>query len=117
MAGLFVGVAASLIALALAKAELVSSGAAGFAAGVFVSSAPLALYALASGYYATAMRGTGVGATVAVGRLGAITGPLIAATLLAAGAGPAGVLLALLPLAALAAAATLALLARPAAVE
>jgi AAHS family 3-hydroxyphenylpropionic acid transporter len=50
---------------------------------------------------------------VAVGRLGAIVGPLFAAALLAAGAGASGVLLALLPLVALAGAATLALLERP----
>lgn len=105
--------ALSLFALARAGADLASAGAAGFAAGVFASSAPIVLYGLAPGYYAVLMRGSGVGASVAVGRLGAIVGPLFAAALLAAGAGASGVLLALLPLVALAGAATLALLERP----
>ena len=39
----------------------------------------------ARGDLPTAMRGTGVGAAVAVGRLGSVVGPLAAATLLAAG--------------------------------
>ena len=108
----YCGLAASLIGLALAKADLLSSGAAGFAAGVFVASAPIALYGLAPGFYSVIMRGTGVGASVAVGRLGAIVGPLMAAALLGGGFGASGVLLGLLPMVAIAAAATLGLLSR-----
>ena len=59
------------------------------------------------------MRGTGVGASVAVGRLGAIVGPLLAASLLGFGASATGVLLAILPISAVAGGATLAMLGRP----
>jgi AAHS family 3-hydroxyphenylpropionic acid transporter len=59
------------------------------------------------------MRGAGVGVSVAVGRLGAIFGPLLAAALLGAGAGASGVLLALLPITAVAGGATMALIDRP----
>lgn len=43
------------------------------------------------------MRATGVGAAVAVGRLGSVSGPLAAGQILAAGAGTTGVLLAASP--------------------
>lgn len=105
--------AVSLVGLAWAGADLASAGAAGFAAGAFVSAAPLMLYGLAPGFYAVIMRGAGTGAMVGVGRVGAILGPLLAAALLGLGFGAAGVLLALLPLVALAAAATLTLFSRP----
>ncbi|MBL0952644.1 MAG: 3-(3-hydroxy-phenyl)propionate transporter MhpT, partial [Pseudomonas sp.] len=42
-------------------------------------------------------RATGVGAAVAVGRLGSVSGPLAAGHILAAGAGTAGVLMAAAP--------------------
>lgn len=113
MAVWYAALAVSLVALAGAHADLASVGATGLAVGVFASSAPIALYGLAPGHYAVAMRGAGVGASVAVGRLGAIVGPLLAAALLGAGAGVSGVLLALLPLVAVACAATLGLLRRP----
>jgi AAHS family 3-hydroxyphenylpropionic acid transporter len=113
IAAWYAGFVAALVWLALSPAGLVFSGAAGFVAGVFVSSAPLILYGLAPGFYAVVMRGTGAGAMVAVGRIGAIIGPLLAAALLGAGAGVKGVLLALLPLVILAGVSTLGLLSRP----
>ncbi|MGZ0785976.1 3-(3-hydroxy-phenyl)propionate transporter MhpT [Pseudomonas saponiphila] len=70
---------------------------AGFAAGLFVMAAQLVLYALAPPSYPTAVRATGVGAAVAIGRLGSVAGPLAAGQILAAGAGTAGVLLATSP--------------------
>lgn len=111
--GWYVALAASLIALAAAGADLLSAGAAGFAAGLFVVSASVSLTGLAPCFYPVVMRGAGVGATVAVGRSGAIVGPLLAAALLGAGVGASGVLLALAPLAAVAGGATLLLLRRP----
>jgi AAHS family 3-hydroxyphenylpropionic acid transporter len=84
-----------------------------FAVGLFVGFTPLALYGLAPGYYAVTMRGAGVGAAVAAGRVGAIVGPLMAAALLGVGLSGSGVLLALLPLVAVTAVATLTLLGRP----
>ena len=110
----YLGLAASLVALALAGPGFLVLGAAGFAVGFFVSSAPLPLYGLAPGYYAVTIRGAGVGASVAVGRLGAIVGPLLAASLLGLGAGASGVLLALLPISVVAGCATMALVRRPA---
>ena len=70
---------------------------AGFAAGLFVMAAQLVLYALAPPSYPTAVRATGVGAAVAIGRLGSVAGPLAAGQILAAGAGTTGVLLATSP--------------------
>ena len=79
------------------SSNLPSMAAAGFAAGVFVMAAQLVLYALAPAYYPTQVRATGVGAAVAVGRLGSVSGPLAAGHILAAGAGTAGVLMAAAP--------------------
>jgi len=110
----YTGLAAALVALVLAGPSFLACGAAGLAVGFFISSAPLPLYGLAPGYYAVTMRGAGVGASVAVGRLGAVIGPLLAAWLLGLGAGVAGVLLALLPIAVVAGGATMALVERPA---
>ncbi|MFJ7884800.1 3-(3-hydroxy-phenyl)propionate transporter MhpT [Pseudomonas sp. NPDC096917] len=70
---------------------------AGFAAGLFVMAAQLVLYALAPPLYPTTVRATGVGAAVAIGRLGSVAGPLAAGQILAAGAGTTGVLLATSP--------------------
>jgi AAHS family 3-hydroxyphenylpropionic acid transporter len=64
----------------------------GFLAGLFATGGQCVLYALAPRFYQTAIRATGVGAAVAVGRLGAMTGPLLAGKMLAAGAGTAGVM-------------------------
>ena len=70
---------------------------AGFAAGYCAIGAQAVLYARAPALYASGIRATGVGASVAVGRLGAIAGPLVAGQVLAAGAGAGGVMLAAAP--------------------
>jgi len=70
---------------------------AGFAAGYCAIGAQAVLYARAPALYATGIRATGVGASVSVGRLGAIAGPLVAGQVLAAGAGAAGVMLSAAP--------------------
>jgi AAHS family 3-hydroxyphenylpropionic acid transporter len=57
----------------------------------------LILFALAPLYYRKGIRGTGVGAAVAVGRLGSVVGPLFAGVLLAGGGSSAAVLLAIVP--------------------
>jgi AAHS family benzoate transporter-like MFS transporter len=54
-------------------------------AGVFVFSAQVLVYAYVSQFYPAAARGTALGAASGVGRLGAITGPLIGGALLSAG--------------------------------
>ncbi|MGF6400544.1 AAHS family 3-hydroxyphenylpropionic acid transporter [Pseudomonas frederiksbergensis] len=79
------------------SAGIVPMGIAGFAAGLFVMAAQLVLYALAPPSYPTSVRATGVGAAVAIGRLGSVAGPLAAGQILAAGAGTTGVLLATSP--------------------
>jgi AAHS family 3-hydroxyphenylpropionic acid transporter len=59
----------------------------------------LVTYGVASSCYPEAARGVGVGAAVAAGRLGSLTGPMFAAMLLVAGGGPVQVLIGLLPIA------------------
>ncbi|WP_395945506.1 MFS transporter [Brevundimonas sp.] len=54
-------------------------------AGAFINGAQTTLYALAAQVYPTAIRATGVGATAAVGRLGAIVSSFIGAAVVAGG--------------------------------
>jgi AAHS family benzoate transporter-like MFS transporter len=54
-------------------------------AGVFVFSAQVLVYAYVSQLYPAAARGTALGAASGIGRLGAISGPLIGGALLTAG--------------------------------
>ena len=70
---------------------------AGFAAGLCALAGQALLYALAPLLYPVNIRATGVGVSVAVGRLGSISGPLAAGQILAAGAGATGVLMAAAP--------------------
>jgi AAHS family 3-hydroxyphenylpropionic acid transporter len=114
LAGLYGGTALAILGLAHTSPHLTSIGIAAFAAGFFVMGAQLTLFGLAPGFYPTAARGTGVGAAVAVGRLGAIAGPLIAARLLTTGVDASSVLLALLPAVAIGGLGTLILVTRPA---
>jgi AAHS family 3-hydroxyphenylpropionic acid transporter len=86
-------------------------------AGIFIIGAQLILFALAPLYYSTANRGTGVGASVAMGRLGSVVGPLFAATVLAAGSGSAMVLAGIVPFVLVAGAAALALTWQPQSAE
>jgi MFS transporter, AAHS family, 3-hydroxyphenylpropionic acid transporter len=58
-----------------------------FLAGFFVIGGQLILYAIAPTIYPLPIRGTGVGAAVAVGRAGSVAGPLAAGFVLAAGWG------------------------------
>ncbi|RQU91375.1 3-(3-hydroxy-phenyl)propionate transporter MhpT [Burkholderia cenocepacia] len=110
--GMYVGIVLSLAALAAAPGFW-SLAAAAFAAGMFVVGGQSVLYALSAIYYPTAMRGTGVGAAVAVGRLGSVVGPLAAATLLAAGRSAPVVIGASIPVTLVAAFAAFVLIRRP----
>lgn len=92
----YTGLLAALAGVGL-SVGIVPMAIAGFAAGLFVIAAQLVLYALAPPAYPTSVRATGVGAAVAIGRLGSVAGPLAAGQLLAAGAGTTGVLLATSP--------------------
>jgi AAHS family 3-hydroxyphenylpropionic acid transporter len=93
----YAGMAAALIAVASINKMFVIAVLACALAGVFIVGAQLILFALAPLYYRKAIRGTGVGAAVAVGRLGSVVGPLFAGVLLAGGGSSASVLLAIIP--------------------
>jgi AAHS family 3-hydroxyphenylpropionic acid transporter len=100
----YVGLIISLIALSSSSGltmTLVLSGAAGF----FLLGANYALYGVAATYYPLAVRGTGSGASVAVGRIGSIIGPLLAGLLLGGGMSASGVVQYMVPVAAVAGAA------------
>lgn len=100
----YIGLIISLIALSSSSGltmTLVLSGAAGF----FLLGANYALYGVAATYYPLAVRGTGSGASVAVGRIGSIIGPLLAGLLLGGGMSASGVVQYMVPVAAVAGAA------------
>jgi AAHS family 3-hydroxyphenylpropionic acid transporter len=74
------------------------SGAAGFA----LLGANYALYGVAPAYYPNDVRGTGSGASVAVGRVGSIIGPASAGLMLGAGSTAVDVVQYMVPVAAVA---------------
>ena len=69
-----------------------------FGIGVTVTGAQAAIYAFAPLCYKPGIRTTGVGATVAAGRLGTIVGPIMAGSLLGVGKSAADVLIVLIPI-------------------
>ncbi|OZY40421.1 3-(3-hydroxy-phenyl)propionate transporter MhpT [Pseudomonas fragi] len=93
---IYMGILVSLTALGLAS-HLPGMLAAGFIAGFFATGGQCVLYALAPHFYRPSIRATGVGSAVAIGRLGAMSGPLVAGKMLALGTGTAGVMLASAP--------------------
>ena len=98
----YLGMLVSLAALGTAD-QLQWLLLAGLLAGACAVGGQLILYALAPRMYPADIRATGVGVAVAVGRLGSMTGPLVAGQLLAAGTGVGGLLLAASPVVVLAA--------------
>ncbi len=107
VASAFGALVASLFVLARVDVDGVVPlvGAVGFA----VIAAQATVFALAPAGYPSAVRSTGVGMAIGAGRLGSITGPMLAASLLGAGQSAAGVLTFLAPIAAVAAICTVAL--------
>jgi AAHS family 3-hydroxyphenylpropionic acid transporter len=91
----YAGMIVSLLILASPLRATFLFGA--FAAGFFVIGGQLVLYGIAPTLYPRSVGGTGVGAAVAVGRIGSIAGPLIGGTLLASGLGPGMVPTAAIP--------------------
>lgn len=69
-----------------------------FVLGSAVLAAQAFLYAVAPVAYPTLIRGIGVGAAVALGRIGSIVGPILGGRLKAAGHGPSQLLMDLLPI-------------------
>lgn len=82
----YLGMAVSLLVLALGHGAALFAGA--FLAGFFVIGGQLILYAMAPALYPASVRGAGVGAAVAAGRLGSISGPVLAGLWLSHGFGP-----------------------------
>ncbi|MGP3951540.1 MFS transporter [Streptomyces sp. 7N604] len=80
------GIAAAMLALLSIKMEssLLVYGAV-LAAGIFVFSAQVLVYAFVSHLYPARIRGTALGMSAGVGRVGAIVGPFLGGTLLTAG--------------------------------
>lgn len=95
--GTYIGIALALCALAGATGST-SMALGGLLAGLFLVGAQSVLYALAGAAYPTHIRGTGVGAAIAVGRVGSMVGPLLAGQLLALGQSPATLVMASIPL-------------------
>jgi MFS transporter, AAHS family, 3-hydroxyphenylpropionic acid transporter len=104
--GMYVGMVAALAVLAGAGGAS-STAVGGLLCGFFIVGGQSVLYALAGHAYPTEVRGTGVGAAVAVGRLGSILGPLVAGQLFALGQSPSMLVGASIPLAVIAALAAL----------
>lgn len=99
MAAGYVGLAASIVALAFAggTGQVVAfSGLVGF----FLLGVQFSLYGLSPSYYPVAVRGTGAGAAVGVGRFGSLIGPLAAGYLLGGGASANQVVWTMVPIAA-----------------
>jgi MFS transporter, AAHS family, 4-hydroxybenzoate transporter len=63
--------------------------------GVFMGGGSSGLIALAAIYYPTAIRSTGVGWAMGMGRIGSFTGPLVVGSLVAAGLSTAGIFVAI----------------------
>ncbi|MFE4667577.1 MFS transporter [Streptomyces sp. NPDC056716] len=87
-----IAVCYALGAIAIALIGEVGSSTAGllgitFVAGFFAVGAQLCTVALCATYYETRLRATGVGWSIAAGRLGAIFGPTLGAALIGAGVG------------------------------
>jgi MFS transporter, AAHS family, 4-hydroxybenzoate transporter len=74
--------------------------------GVFMGGGSSGLIALAAIYYPTAIRSTGVGWAMGMGRIGSFTGPLAVGSLVALGLSTAGIFVAIAVPALLAAATT-----------
>lgn len=99
LAGAYAALIVVLLALGVASelgSILVLSGAAGF----LLMGANFALYGVAATYYPANVRGTGSGASIAVGRIGSISGPLLAGLLLSGGLSAANVVHYMAPVAA-----------------
>lgn len=90
------GILAGLIALN-ASSSLAQMYMAAALVGAFVIGCQGVLYAFGSMVYPTEVRGMGVGVGSAVGRVGAMLGPVVAGQLLVSGFGAAGVISAAIP--------------------
>jgi AAHS family 3-hydroxyphenylpropionic acid transporter len=98
----YLALVAALLALTSATGQanvFALSGAVGF----FLLGANYALYGVVPAFYPQPVRGTGSGASIAVGRVGAIAGPLMAGMLMGSGSSASTVMQYMIPVAAIAA--------------
>lgn len=94
----FVALPVLLVALAKAPAQLEVIVLTVFLLGGAVIAAQAFLYAMAPVTYPTSIRGVGVGAAIAIGRIGSFVGPKLGGIFKAAGHRPSRLLMDLLPL-------------------
>jgi AAHS family 3-hydroxyphenylpropionic acid transporter len=94
----FVALPILLMALAKSPPDFAVVASAVFLLGCAVLAAQAFLYAMAPIAYPTRIRGTGVGAAVAFGRIGSVVGPILGGALKAAGHAPSRLLMDLLPI-------------------
>src|ERR1700722_5783481 len=93
----FVALPILLVTLAKSPAQLAIICTNVFLLGCAVVAAQAFLYAMAPAAYPTSIRGVGVGAAVAMGRIGSIVGPKLGGMLKAAGHSPSQLLMDLVP--------------------
>ena len=99
LVAMFTLLLAALGLLATGPVSLILIGMASAIAGAALMAVQAILYGLAPAFYVAEIRGTGVGAAVAVGRLGSIAGPLVAGGMVVAGSTPALLFAAIIPIA------------------
>jgi MFS transporter, AAHS family, 3-hydroxyphenylpropionic acid transporter len=98
----YLGTALSLVGLASISGDGAVL-AASAAVGVFAIGSQFILYGLTPEAYPAPCRGAGVGFAVAIGRIGAVAGPIAAGAALSGGSGTSGVLGAIAPFSAISA--------------
>lgn len=98
LAAAVAGLVAVLFALAAPGAGLPATAGLAFGAGFLIMATQFGLYGMGPGYYAPAVRGTGVGAAIAAGRFGSALGPVLAGQLLGGGASAGQVVLSTVPI-------------------
>lgn len=105
---IYIGLALALILLFTSKVIplLILAGLMG---GIFSTGGQSILYGISPIFYSGTGKVTGVGSAISLGRLGAMTGPLLSGKILALGLGTTGVLMASLPAVAISAVAVTAL--------
>jgi AAHS family 3-hydroxyphenylpropionic acid transporter len=101
LTGAYAALIVALMALGASR-ELPMILALSAAAGFFLMGANYSLYGVATSYYPSSVRGTGSGASIAIGRVGSVCGPLLAGMLLAGGSTATHVVQYMAPIAAIA---------------
>ena len=99
LVAVFIGVPGMLYTLSMVGSDILVAGIVVFLLGVAVLSQQAFLYATAPAAYPTWIRGVGVGAAIAIGRLGSIVGPKLGGWLKGLGHGSSQLLLDLMPIA------------------